>query len=67
MHGLGVQRCLLHTEPEEGGIVGRRELKADAAVDHRYGFRVRYACQIVATPEGGRAQQKLYSRLLRPE
>ena len=25
---------LLHTEAEEGGIVGRRELKADLAVDH---------------------------------
>ncbi len=25
---------LLHTEAEEGGIVGRRELKADAAIDH---------------------------------
>ena len=25
---------LLHTEPEEGGIVGRSELKADAAIDH---------------------------------
>ena len=37
--GAGV-RCLLHAEPEEGGIVGGRELKADAAVDHRYGIRV---------------------------
>ena len=31
---------LLHAEPEEGGIVGRRELQADAAIDHRYRFRV---------------------------
>ena len=31
---------LLHTEPEEGGIVGRSEFQADLAVDHRYGIRV---------------------------
>ena len=31
---------LLYAEPEEGGIVGRSELKADAAIDHRYGIRV---------------------------
>ena len=41
-----LQRCrkqgggLLHTEPVEGGIVSARKLKADAAVDHRYGIRV---------------------------
>jgi len=50
VHGLRVQGAghatackgagLLHTEPEEGGVVGRRELKADAAIDHRYRFRV---------------------------
>ncbi len=38
--GCKLQRCrkqgavLLHTEPVEGGIVGRSELKADAAIDH---------------------------------
>ena len=26
---------LLHTEPEEGGVVSARKLKADAAIDHR--------------------------------
>ena len=32
--------CLLHTEPEERGPVLWSELKADAAIDHRYGIRV---------------------------
>ena len=32
--GYGVGDSL-HIELEEGGIVGRRELKADAAIDHR--------------------------------
>ena len=31
---------LLHTEPEERRPVLWSELKADAAVDHRYGIRV---------------------------
>ena len=31
---------LLDPEPEEGGIVGRRQLQADLAIDHRNGFRV---------------------------
>ncbi len=55
VHGLRVQRCrkqsppyqgagnrgrgLLHTEPVEGGIVGRSELEADASINHRNGFR----------------------------
>jgi hypothetical protein len=30
---------LLHPEPEEGGIVGRRELEANASIDRRYRFR----------------------------
>ena len=33
-------RCLLHTEPEERRPVLWSELKADAAIDHRYGIRV---------------------------
>ena len=45
MHRLGV-RCLLHTEPEERRPVIRSELKADAAIDHRYGIRVqREGCE----------------------
>ena len=40
MHGLRVQGGgLLHAEPEEGGIVGRSELQADIAIDHRQRFR----------------------------
>jgi len=41
LQGAGKQGGgLLHTEPEEGGIVGRRELEANASIGHRYGTRV---------------------------
>ena len=51
---------LLHAEPEEGGIVGRRKLQADLAIDHGHGFRVHgEGCEgveigeLVTTPEWG--------------
>ena len=31
---------LLHAEPEEGGVVSARKLKADAAINHRHRFRI---------------------------
>ena len=39
VRGSGAGWGLLHTEPEEGGIVSARKLQADAAINHRYRFR----------------------------